>query len=117
VFNPFLANGTNGIFRDISKKFGTGQTGFGTIEKNSGRDKRDRDNSKKFRDGTNGIRDTKKSVPQDSTQEMSGAPNFIEFIRNFLKIFFSERCMSIIWSTIGFAQAPRRAFHLHKQSR
>jgi hypothetical protein len=33
--------GFYGILRDYPKKFGTGQTGFGTIQKFSGRDKRD----------------------------------------------------------------------------
>jgi len=40
IFNN-LANGTNGILRDNLKNFGTGQTGFGTTQKFSGRDKRD----------------------------------------------------------------------------
>jgi len=68
---------------DIFKFFPlTGQTGFfGTIQENSGRDKRDsgqlkifsgrdkRDSGlfRIFRDWTFGIRDTKKAVPQDST--------------------------------------------------
>ncbi len=39
----FSADGTNGIFRGYSKKFGTGQTGSGQF--------------RIFRGGTNGIRD------------------------------------------------------------
>jgi hypothetical protein len=68
IFILFSVNGTKGILRDNLKKFRDVTFGIGTIQKFSGRDKRDSRRLKNFRDGTNEIGTRKKFVPQVSRQ-------------------------------------------------